>query len=122
MSCWHRAVAVGTFTGHLQGVFVPGTCTGHLHRGLLAGVPPGTRSLSLPSWEGCGQQQQRQQRAQGGGWEPLEQVIKAVLSVCLHAGENTPNYPAESAGREELPRSQSRNEVERRARPGAGRN
>lgn len=38
-------------------------------------------------------------RAQGSGWEPPEQVIKAVLSVCLHAGEHTPNYPA-GVGRE----------------------
>lgn len=100
-------------------LFALGTCSGHLLWGLLAGVPLGTHSLSLPGWAGC---RQRQQRAQGGGWEPLEQVIKAVLSVCLHAGENTPNYALESAGREERPRSQSRNEVERRARPGAGGN
>lgn len=85
IGCLHQPPAQGVHTVHPYRLFAQGViCTGHLQpvitwpRGLWAAAA---------------------QRAQGGGWESPEQVIKAVLNVCLHAGENTPNYPA-GVGRE----------------------
>lgn len=38
MRCWYKAAAVGTLTGHWQGVFVR---TGHLQRAFALGVISG---------------------------------------------------------------------------------
>lgn len=111
----HRTFGPGIGTEHLQQVFAWGVHTGHLHRVFAEGVSSGHQRGTSAACNYCSRgfwaAAAAAAAAQGSGWEPAEQVIKAVRNVCLHAGADTPNYAAGAGRQGGAASARSRNRV-----------